>query len=316
MALWLDNNRKRLLGARSRHRVVPLHSLPDASTQAREEALRYAKEAERWYNEGSRARSMPLAKRALKVNPACLRAHALIGVLELQADRPERALRQLRQALVLAGDLSGEPDVDGVAAVLDGLGRAMIYVGHVDDAYDVYLRVVRINREWEGKAAGTMGRLALLRDEPTESARWFQLSCESLRHYNVFLAQVESGNALQAMISLGRGFLTNPLVPSELLARTERRFEDSFECDLAESMGKEAHNYAVSHRELWDRDPTMRDLLAALWDHAATRTFLMRALPVAKRSPASARLAVFIHNMASQLAQFTSTEGLILGQDD
>jgi len=236
--------------------------------------------------------------------------------MELQAGRPDRALRQLRQALVMAGDLSGEPDVDGVAAVLDGLGRAMIYVGHVDDAYDVYMRVVRINREWEGKASGTMGRLCLLRDEPGEAARWFQLSSEPLRHYDVFLAHVESGNALQSMISLGRGLLTNPLVPSELLARSEGRFEESFEPELAQSLRKAAHEYAVSHRELWDRDPTMRGFLAALWDHPAVRTFLMRALPLAKRSPTSTRLAVFIHNMASQLSQFAHVEGFILGQEE
>ncbi len=312
VAQWLDHNRKRLLGARSRLRVVPIRSLLETSQQERDEGDRYAKEAERWFEEGSRARARPLAKRALKHNPACLRAHALLGRLELDADRPERALRQLRQALVMAGDLGAEPDVNGIGLVLDGLGQAMIYVGHVDDAYDVYTRVVRISQAWESKVAPTMGRLALLRDNPVEAANWFQLSGESLRHYNVFLAHVEAGEPMRAMIALGRGFLTNPIVPTELLASSEGRFEDSLDDELAASMRDDAHAYAISHRELWDRDPTIRDLLETLWDHAATRSFLIRALPVAQRNPQSARLAVFIHTMASKLTDFVVKDGLIV----
>jgi len=312
VAQWLDRNRKRILGARSRLQVVPIRSLLDTSQQERDEADRYAREAERWFEEGSRARARPLAKRALKHNPGCLRAHALIGRLDLDAGHPGRALRQLRQALVMSGDLGAEPDVNGIGVVLDGLGQAMIYVGHVDDAYDVYTRVVRISREWESKAAPTMGRLALLRDNPVEAANWFQLSSESLRHYNVFLAHVEAGDPMRAMIALGRGLLTNPIVPSELLASSEGRFEESFDEDRAATLRGEAHVYAISHRELWDRDPTMRDLLETLWDHAATRSFLMRALPVAQRTPQSARLAVFIHTMASKLTDFVVNDGFIV----
>ncbi|HIA03441.1 MAG TPA: hypothetical protein EYN66_16300 [Myxococcales bacterium] len=297
LAGWIDLHRDRLAGGNGN--IILLNRFKDT---AKEDAERLMDEAERLHLAGASSRAAAIARRALKTHAICLRAHALMGVLELESDRPDLALKRFREALVLSGDPSERDGNDGIAAVLDGLGRTLISVGHLDEAFEVYSRLRVAGPRWSAISCPILGRIALLRDEPEVAAEWFQHG-DAINQYSAFLARCALGDEFRAFIALCRGLLANPFVPPELLQRAERRFQDSMDKDVFRTLDEAASAYALGWADVWIQWPHSLQALGELWDHPAVRGFLMRALPLAKRDPASPRLAVFVHACASQLKQ-------------
>ena len=298
LAAWIDANRKRLIGSRINGKVVSLHGpSPDPDRDAAED---YATQGRKYYEDGDFQRARALARRALKLDPCCLHAHALYGLLELIEDRPDAALRQFRQALVLGGDPGERRSTEGIARVLDGLGQTLLAVGCFEEAYEVYRRLRHASEEWSEHCAPVLGRTALMVDRPEDAAEWFATT-GPLGQFNVLMARLACGDPFRASIAFCRGILENPFVPPELLSGAERRFEDSFDDDETARLREQAEGYLLEWGPIWEQDTTQLPQLARLWDHPATRSFLMRALPISTRNPASTRLAVFIHAAASAL---------------
>jgi hypothetical protein len=295
LAGWIDSHRDRLVVGNGK--VILLNRHQDTAC---EDAERFMDEAERLHMAGASSRASAVARRALKTNPSCLRAHALMGVLELEANRPDLALKRFREALVLSGDPSERNGNDGVAAVLEGLGRTLISVGHLDEAFEVYSRLRVAGPRWNELSCPVLGRIALLRHEADVAAEWFQHGA-GINQYSAFLSRCATGEPFRAFIALCRGLLANPLVPPELLHRAERRFQDSFDDETFRVLDESARSYAIGWGDIWIQWPHALKALSELWNHPAIRAYLMRALPVAKRDPASPRLAVFVHACASQL---------------
>jgi tetratricopeptide (TPR) repeat protein len=307
LAEWIDVNRDRLVG--SNGKVILLHR---HINNAQEESERYMNEAERLYQSGASERAGALARRALKTHASCLRALALLGVLDLEGSRPDLALKRFREALVLSGDPSERNGNDGVAAVLDGLGRTLMAVDHLDEAFEVYSRLRAAGPRWDTLACPILGRIALMRDEPEVAAEWFQHG-DPINQFNAFMARCAMGEPFRAFIAFCRGVLANPFVPPELLQRAERRFRDSYDPALFETLDESARAYALGWGDLWIQWPHALRALGKLWDHPTIRTYLIRALPIARRDPASPRLAVLVHACALQLkkddAAVASIEG-------
>jgi len=297
LAAWLDSNRRRLIGRDWGGKVVSLHS-PDTSD--RELAERYAKQARRWYQEGGTRRVRALARRALRLDPCCLEAHALLGSLELDNGRPEQALRQFRQALVLGMDPGERRDVEGIAEVLYGLGQTLVEVRCFSEAYEVFQRLRFANAQWHQRCAPVLGRIAMRLDRPAEAADWFGGGAP-VDQFSACAARILDGDLFRASIAFYRGLLTNLFVPAALLPTAERRFENAFSFEDSVALDDQASTYVAQWRELWARWPELLPTLRRLWDHAATRTFLMRAVPLIQREPGSAKLAVLVHTAASEV---------------
>lgn len=312
LAVWIDQNRQRLSDGDDGRRVIKLR--PDAPTE-RVTADRYAEHAETIHREGGRTQAAALARRALRHDPVCLRALALLGVLDLEAHRPELALRRFREALVLAGDPVERNGTEGIAAVLDGLGRTLIAVGQLGEAYEVYRRLRTAGPRWNAHASPILGRIALLRDEPEAAAEWLQ-SSSPIEQFSVFFCRALAGDVQRALIALCRGLLANPFVPPVLLHAAQWRFEESFDPARLEALKVDARRYALEWGDVWARQPALAKIFRELWDHPATRAYLMRVLPLAERDAASPRLAVFVHATASSLRKFLLEVGLVVPEGE
>jgi len=297
LAEWIDSNRNRLVQSGRTGKVILLRP---SNPKEREEAKRYAMQAQELYDSGAKSRASALAKRAVQSDHCCLLAHALLGVLELEDGRPDIALKRFREALVLSGDPSHRDGMEGIASVLDGLGKTLVSVDHVDEAIEVYDRLRRAGPKWDAISSVALGRIALGKNEPDTAARWFQRGSQ-LHQYNVFLAQTIAGEPFKALIALCRGMLANPFVPPELVQNDQFRFVDAMPSDTADALMAEAQTYATEWGDTWIRWHFALRVVAETWDHPAVRTFLMRALPMVQRNPTSPRLGAFVHACASQL---------------
>jgi tetratricopeptide (TPR) repeat protein len=297
LALWIDANRPRLIGRKPKGKVVQLRPV-ESGADDRRQAMRYAKEGFELFDGGDLNGARALARRALKVETSCLMAHALLGRVELDEGRLDAALRQFRQALVFAGDPGERESHKGIARVLDGLGRTLCALGADEEAFEVYRRLVHAGPEWAIRISPELGRLALGMDRTGEAADWFAAGAP-LDQYGAVLARLVDDDAFRAAIALCRGLLGNALVVPELLTGAERRFTDDLEADELTAMRDEARRYALLWAGIWARRPGLDASLKRLWDHPSIRTFLMRARPLARRNPASPRLAVLIHQAAS-----------------
>ena len=63
----------------------------------------------------------------------------------------------------------------------------------------------------------------------------------------------------------------------------------------------EAKAYVDTWGELWLRWPGMVDRLREDWDSPVVRKFMMRTAPILAKTPTSPRLAVWIHQAATEL---------------
>jgi tetratricopeptide (TPR) repeat protein len=296
LARWIDDNRRQL-GAPPRHeKVIPIfrHDLV-----ARETARDRARQARALYDEGNFEASRALAEEALESDPASMPAHAVVGMLHLEDGRPFAALQQFRQALVLGGDPAERDGIEGIPEVLSGLGRALLLVGCVDEAREVYTRLVRAGPEWRRHSAPYLGRIALLLDQPEAAADAF-IDGSPLDQFNVMLARLRTGESMKASIAFYRAILENPFVPPILLRQDEHRFLETLPEEDVERRLAEARRYTTDHAEFWARWPGLLRKLRRYWDLPATRSFLMRALPMQLRSPAAAQLAVLVHSAATK----------------
>jgi tetratricopeptide (TPR) repeat protein len=312
MAAWMDTNRKQLTSGGSRGgKVIAIQAWRSRPQERIEQAERYMSDARRAFDRGEYSGAGALARRALKSHPACLGAHALLGILDLESKRPDLALRRFREAMVLAGDPGDRRDMEGIASVLDGLGRTMLYVGQVSDARDVYRKLARVSRAWEASTGPILGRIALMKGELEEAVHWFGVDDNSIGQYNVFLARMMESSAMKAAIAFCRATLGNPLVPPILTRTAEERFRESLDDARVSELSEAAHQYGEDFADLWAIEPWLIPAFCALWDHPATRSFLMRALPLSQSNPASPRLAVFVHVAASKLAEHLRQVGVV-----
>ncbi len=299
LSSWIDANRDRLIGRGRNGKVVALHPVEPGSDD-REQARRIAEQGFELFEEGDLVGARALARRAIKIEPSCLLGHALLGQVELEDNRPDAALRQFRQALVFAGDPGERDSTEGIARVLDGLGKTLLGLGCLEEAYEVYRRLRHASEEWSMRTGPVLGRTALLLDQFAEAAEWFGTG-EPLDQYNAAMARLVDGDIFRAAIALCRGLLVNPFVVPEMLHAAELRFASGISDDRREELGDQAKCYSLEWGGLWARRPGLNDALQRLWDQPALRTFLMRALPIAERNPASPRLAVLIHQTASTI---------------
>lgn len=297
LALWIDANRQRILRAYA-PKVVPLRARQEPND--REVADRFATEARSCYERDEPRRARALARRALRLDACCLEAHAVIGSIELDEERPEAALRQFRQALVLSGDPGERRGTEGIAQVLDGLGRTLMAVHCLDEAYEVYRRLVHAGPRWNTRCGPILGRITAVLERPEEAAGWFATGAP-VHQYGVLLARLREHDTFRAAIAFCRGLLANPYVPACLLSDAEPRFRDAFSAARVAELDAEAQVYADDWSDLWTRWRELLPWLHAMWDHPATRSFLMRALPASQRAPTSPRLGVFVHQAASAI---------------
>ena len=302
VADWLDQNRGRLVGrggGGTQEKVVMLRE-PESEEEI---AKRYTTEARDYHTKGAPTRARALARRALRLDPICLEAHALLGILALEDQRPDAALRQFRQALVLSSDPTGRT-VDGVAQILNGLGRTLLSVSCYEEAYEVYRRLRHASQEWNDLCLPILGTASLMLEKPDEASEWYSRSTP-LMQYNTLLARLlaDDRNRRLVGIALCRGLLANPFVPSALIADAEPRFRELFDDKERARLDTEARRFAADHDEIWKRWDGPLETFRTLWDSPAIRSFLMRALPVAAKNPASPRLPVLIHQTAQKLEE-------------
>jgi tetratricopeptide (TPR) repeat protein len=312
LAAWLDANRQQLIDSGATAKVVAIRSPTETG---REEAEACAQKALDHQREGDLERAEALARHALSLHPSCLRAHALLGILKLESNQPETALEQFRQALVLSGDPQDRNGITGITDVLAGLGRTLMSLGCLEEAFEVFDRLRRTQTEHAAVARAALGHIAFLKDEVETSATWFA-QCDPIHQYNVYLGRSLQGEAFTGAIGLCRGLLANPFVPSVLLG-VERRFEELVSNQQLQIWNAEARQYVDDWGELWLRWPGMVDRLREDWDSPAIRKFMMRTTPILLKTPTSPRLAVWIHRTATELvaedASRDSTTGPRLG---
>ncbi len=297
LANWVDENRRRL--TKSIDKVVPL--FPSGARQ-RSEARREATEALDLLARGDAERARFLADHALELDPACMPAHAVVGTIELDAQRPFAALQQFRQALVLAGDPSERDGIEGIPDVLAGLGRALLVLGCLDEAREVFMRLSRAGSEWRRHSATPLGRIAFVLDEP-ESAVELLADGRPIDQFSVMLARLRLAEPLKAAIAFYRGLLDNPFVPATLLRLGDKRFENAFPAEMRDEKLRAAKAYAIEFAEFWARAPGTLRLLRRHWDLPTTRAFMMRTLALEGITPASARVAVWVHAAAKAAVQ-------------
>ena len=293
LARWLDEHRK-ALNVDSGDNVVQLFR---EDSQARQAARREALEARTRLAEGDREQAQYLAARALELDPACMPAHAVVGDLALDDERPFAALQQFRQALVLGGDPAERDGIEGIPDVLAGLGRALLTLGCLEDAREVYLRLARAGFEWRRHSATPLGRIALLLEESETAAEAFGEG-PPIDQYNVMLARLRTNELTKAAIAFYRAVLENPLVPARLL-KLEDRFAESLDGEEFARRDGEALAYQATFGELWSRTRGGARWLRRFWDYPGTRSFLMRALPLRASNPGSPRFGVLIHAAAT-----------------
>ena len=296
IAGWLDTNRKHLMQSDQTAKVVAIRP---ASETHREDAEQLADKAHTLHAEGEIDRAEALARHALAQHPACLRAHALLGVIQLEAQRPEAALNQFRQALVLSGDPYDRDGIEGITDVLAGLGRTLMTLDCLDEAFDVYNRL-RLSRTAHAiTARAALGRIAFLKDEVDTAATWFS-QCEPLLQYNVYLARSVQGERFQAAIALSRALIANPLLPCSLIGLNQT-YTNMWPDEARRNWSLQARSYTDDWGELWLRWPGIVEGLRQDYESPAIRKFMMRIATTVLENPTSPRLAVWIHRAASTL---------------
>ena len=296
LATWLDQNRQQLLQSGHTAKVVALRSPTEAS---KVEAEQCAEKAYVFREKGELERAEALARHALTHHPACLRAHALIGLLKLEANQPETALEQFRQALVLSGDPHDRNGIEGITDVLAGLGKTLLHLGCVDEAFEVYDRLRRAQTVHADDARAALGRIAFLKDEVDTAAQWFS-KCSPTLQYNVYLARSLQGERFSAAIALARGIITNPQVPCMLLG-IPNRYANMLAAEQQEEWERNAREFTEEWGDLWLRWPGIIERFKQDWESPVIRKFMMRIAPVFISSPTSPRLAVWIHRAATEL---------------
>ena len=295
IATWIDTNRTRLIRSGVQGKVVAIRPEPGRDVDRGRETF---ERAEAWYDRDEPQRARALVRRALRLDPYCLKAHALLGVIALEAGRPEAALRQFREALVLSGDPGERDGMEGVPEVLEGLGRTLRSIGCVDEAYEVYTRLRMAGKGWHDHSVPILGAVSLQRGKVSEAAEWFARGAP-VQQFNVHLVRLLEDEPLRAMISFCRGVLSNPFVPPTLLGPGDR-FAECFSSAQVTQLQGEARRFQTLWGSQWT-DYGAQEIMSLVWEHPATRGFLMRSLPLFLRMPTSPKLGAFVHAAAASL---------------
>ena len=233
----------------------------------------------------------------------------MLGVLSLEADQPGHALRQFRAALVLSGDPSDRNGLEGVPEVLHGLGRTLLRVGCFEEAREVFVRLRYAGPEWRALAEPVLGRIAIGASDLAQAAVHFA-AAPAIHQFNVAMVRMLTGEPMRTAIAYFRGLLANPHVPPVLLERVDLRFQFALGEETSHRLEAAARAFAIDWGPVWTPQPELLAALARLWDHPLSRSFLMRALPLCRREPASPRLAVYVHSAATELSVFFEESGL------